>query len=243
MTFTAEAWTDTNITTSRARTRTSGFGRRTTAARRTPRSGSGHFGSDNNFQFSGTFSIGNSSSVKVQKVRLGERDAGRTRAPNSEGTPRYTTPVCATKRCNGARQRPHLDRHAGACDVHGRRLQGHQADARQLQGAGTDVRRQHRRSTDGLRLQDAAVLRRHVASRCRVPGLLLPGRLRLRRADREVRPGRLEQLLLPAGAEHSLHPRRHEGVHDHNDANASTPVVPTTTRRLRADPGRRDRPP
>ena len=73
--------------------------------------------------------------------------------------------------------------------VHGRRrLSGRQALARQLQGTGAGVRRRHRGSTDGAQLDHGRARRREPHADGAGAGLLLPGRLRLRRRDHAARP-------------------------------------------------------
>ena len=70
VTFTAEAWTDNNITTAARTNPDVRVWASTDGGATYTQVGSGHFGSDNNFQFSGTFSIGSKTSVilKVQAV-------------------------------------------------------------------------------------------------------------------------------------------------------------------------------
>ena len=84
VTYTAEAWNDRN-TSARTNPNVGVWASYDGGATYT-QVGSGRFGSDNNFQFSGTFSIGSSSSVmlKVQAIARWGNDA----AP---GDARYTT--------------------------------------------------------------------------------------------------------------------------------------------------------
>ena len=75
VTYTAEAWNDNNITESARTNADVGVWASTDGGPYNP-VGTGQFNKDNGFKFSGTFSIGNASSVilKVQAVRpLGQR--------------------------------------------------------------------------------------------------------------------------------------------------------------------------
>ncbi len=66
VTFTAEAWTENNITTSARTNPDVSVWASTDGGATYTKVGSGHFGSDNGFKFTGTFAIGSKSSVKLR---------------------------------------------------------------------------------------------------------------------------------------------------------------------------------
>ena len=66
VTYTAEAWNDNDITTSARTNPNVGVWASYDGGATYTQVGSGRFGSDNNFQFSGTFSIGSNLSVRLK---------------------------------------------------------------------------------------------------------------------------------------------------------------------------------
>ena len=224
VTFTAEAWTD---TTSRPCTHEPGR----------PRLGLDRWRRDVHpeweaaisaattiSQFSGTYNVAlpRSSGEGARGCAWEPRRSAQagipklTKGSRSTRAPRYAT-LTPRRRCS--------------CDVAGRsgpRRQHYGARCRSRSppvvttssSRSSATRRRARRSTSTrLTSRSSSITKTqlfsagNVAPRCCVPGLLLPGRLRLRKTHREVRSGRLEQLLLPAGSDHPLVPRRHERVH------------------------------